>query len=791
MRVALSLFFFLWAHCLSGQQTVSLRIRVTDDRGQAIPVNARLLSLPDSALVRAGTFPDGQVTLTNLTAGAALLRLSQVAFQDSLFSVYLSGNTDLGVVRLQERSVSLGEVRIRAQPPLIRQGSNGAMEVQVAGTVLAGSLSPAQILERSPGITFSDGRFSVIGKGEALIFLDGQAISHEQLMAIPVARILRIEIIANPGSRYDAEGKAIIRVVTKPADDGGLSGSVHQQLTYTKFAGGESNTLGDLSYRKGKLTLATNLTLRAGNDREILHTTRTRPDPAIFLKSDLRTDWQRKLRPYASYGVGIQYAPSEKSYLSLGYKGNLDRLGGYQFSRNKLVDAVSEGLYQSRLEKDEQRLNHSLTFNYQRQLDSLGSSFFLGSQLARFGTDIHDRIFENNRQGDSLFSRNLLNDQRYRITISSTQADYVKAFRNSWRLEAGAKVSYARTRSSTYFQVSSGEAGFQPDPTLSSRFAYTEWIPALYVSLNGRFGTAWSFGTGVRGEWTRYDLSTTAGDGHRFERQYVQLFPSFFLTRKLSSERSVRLSYTAKISRPRYQALNPFVIYQDPFTTIQGNPNLQPEKVHAFEAGISGGKWDLRAGYNFTRDPLSGAALRGDAPNSYVLKGINLEQDHTFFVTGSTTVSVGGWNTTNTVTVSQSRSVDHQYGFAFVRPRPQIYLYSSNSYRIAGWFTLQVLAWYQGARYYGLYHNFSRATVTIGVERDIWKGLGKIRLTANDIFHQTRVSGTYSVGATDIYFHRTYATSGMTAGFSYRFGKVLKTGYKSRQTAETEQNRAR
>lgn len=791
MRYALLFFCGMMTHTAWGQQLFSLRVRVTDERQQPIPVDARLFSLPDSTMFRGMSFPDGTVILPDIPALPVVLRLSGIGHEDTLVAVRLSRNLDLGTIRLRPRAVSLGEVQVRARLPLVRQGANGTTEVQIAGTILAGSASTTQILERSPGITFIDGRINVIGKGEALLFLNGQAITYEQLLAIPVAQILRVEIIPNPGSRYDAEGKAIVRIVTRPVAERGVSGTITQQYTNTRFAGGESNTLGDLTFRAGKLTLAANATVRAGNDREILHTTRTRPDPAIFLHSDLTTDWQRKLRPYASYGLGVQYAPTEKTYLSLGYKGNLDQLGGNQFSRNQLTDAISEGLYRSRLEKDERRLNHSLTFNYQRQLDSLGSSFFLGSQLARFGTDIHDRISENNQLADSLFTRKLLNDQQYRITISSTQADYTRIFRNGWKVETGAKISYARTISATEFQIASGESGYEPDPKLSSRFAYTEWIPAGYGSVSGPLGNGFQAGAGLRGEWTNYTLNTTAGNGQELKKSYFQVFPSLFLSRKYSEQVSVRFSYTAKISRPRYQALNPFVIYQDPFTTIQGNPALRPEKVHALEAGIAVGKVDIRAGYNFTRDPLSGAALRGDSPNSYVLKGINLEKDHTFFVSGTATLSLGGWNSTNTLTLTQSRHIDHQYGFTFVRPRPQVYAYSSNSYRFGTILTVQLLAWYLGDRYYGLYHNHSRATVTIGVEKDILGSLGKVRFTAHDIFHQTNNSGRYSVGATDIYYDRTYATSGFTAAFSYRFGKTLKTSYKNRQTAEIEQNRAR
>lgn len=776
-----------------GQAIFSLKAKVITVRQEPVAVNARILSLPDSAVVKSGTFPNGLVSFTAIRQTNTVLWLSSLSFADTLIYLETRNQTqrDLGEIVLPDRSVQLNEVRISRQAPLIRHGDNGSVQVQVAGSILAGSASVTQVLERSPGVTFNEGRISVVGKGEALIFLNNQAITYEQLMAIPVSQIVRVELIANPSARYDAEGKAVIRIITRANAERGANGSVTQQFTYSDFAGGEGNTLADLTYRKGRWTMAGNYTLRTGNDREVLYTTRTRPDSAIFLRSELTTDWQRKLRNYSSYGLGIQYTLPQNAYLSISYKGNLDRQGGRQDSRNAIDDAVNNGLYTSQLAKNEKRLNHSLLFNYNRTLDSIGSGFFVGSQVARFRTDVRDGIYESNVVNDSSYVRRLKNNQSYHITISSTQADYTKAFRSGQKFETGLKLTYASTASGTDFLVAAAESGFEPDPGLSSQFDYTELIPAAYVNYSGGIGKSIRFATGLRGEWTLYRLNTTAGDGQRLQKSYGNVFPNLLLTQTVSSELEVRLSYVAKISRPRYQALNPWVIYQDPFTSIQGNPGLRPEKVHSFELGLNYRQFDLRAGYTYTHDPISGAALRGNGLNSYVLKGINLEKDHTVFLSGSTALTLGWWNTTNTITLSQSKFIDNQYGFALIKPRPQLYVYTNNTFTVRALFKVQLMAWYLGDKYYGIYYNKSRATVTLGLEKDFFKNAWKLRLTANDLFHQTNASGTYSVGQTNIFFDRTYATSNFNISLTYRFGQGFKTGYRSRSTAETEQNRAR
>lgn len=789
----LILIVFLFTKNSIAQSRYSVSGNAVGANRQQVAVYARLLALPDSALLQGAPFEDGRIVFTGIDHETVALRVSGIGLTDTLIVIRREGRThiDLGTILLHEHVQALADVTVRGKAPLVRQGTNGTTEVQIAGSILAGSTSARELLERSPGIIFAEGRAGVAGRGEALIFLNGQAISYEQMAAIPVSRITRVEVIPNPSAKYDAEGKAVINIVTKPIVNAGMTGSVTQQYAYTKFAGSELNTLADAQYMHNRLSLQANYALQTGNNREVLHTTRTRPSPTEYLHSDLTTDWQRKMRNYSNFGAGVQFNLKENSYLSLTYKGNLNSQGGSQNSSNALTDVSGSSFYQSRIAKDEERWNHALTLNFHRALDTLGSALFVGSQYARFKTDQHDRIAETSLSGDSTGLRNLLNDVLVRISISSTQFDYTRAFRNGHKLETGAKFSFADNGSGTGFMISTEDGPFLPDPTLSSNFRYREKIPAAYLNYQGSLKDNVQFGAGARGEYTTYTLNTTARGGQNIGDKYFNVFPNVFISKSFANGLQSRISYSSKITRPRYQALNPFVIYQDPFTTIEGNPNMQPEKIHTFETGVQYKQIDVRGGYTYTRDKISGAALRGDSPNSYILKGINLAKEHSLFLTASATFNINWWSTTNTVTISRNKLVDNEYGFEILKPRPQVYAYTNNTFDVNHIFKIQLVAWYLSERSQGLYHDFSRSTVTVGVEKDFFRNTLKIRLTANDIFHKSHVHGKYSVGATNIYYHRTYSTAYFGMSASYRFGRSGKITFNSKSTGETEQNRAR
>ena len=134
-------------------------------------------------------------------------------------------------------------------------------------------------------------------------------INYERFAAIPVSQILKIEVISNPSSKYDAEGKAVINIITKKNIENGIFGSASQQITVSEFAGNRYQDgcwiLELLQKENFRLLLWSGLQL--GKGRELLYTTRTRPNPEDYMRSELTTDWRRQFNNYSNFGFGLQY----------------------------------------------------------------------------------------------------------------------------------------------------------------------------------------------------------------------------------------------------------------------------------------------------------------------------------------------------------------------------------------------------------------------------------------------------------------------------------------------------
>lgn len=694
--------------------------------------------------------------------------------------------------KVVNKNNELNEVVIKKQNSLVKYASNGTIEVNVANTVLSTSSSVNELLARVPNVVVAEGQISVLGKGEAIIYLNGILINYERFAAIPVSQIAKVEVISNPSSKYDAEGKAVINIITKKNIENGTTGTATQQVTVSEFAGTSTNTLLDFNFTKGKFSFITNYGLQLGKGRELLYTTRTRSNPAEFMRSELTTDWKRQFNNYSNFGFGVQYTFSQNNYISLAYNGNIEDLGGGVESRNSITNNAESSFYATAINKNDVLLNQFVNLNYNAITDQQGSSLFIGSQYSNYNGTVKDFIDENGLINDINTQKYLKNNVDNTINIVATQVDYSKKIKEDSRLETGAKYSYATIKSATDFLIADpDDMNFEFEDELSSDFKYQERIAAVYFNYRCSIGKKFDFSVGVRGEGTKYNLYTNANGVQKLEKSYGNLFPNLLLNMNFSEDWKAHFSYVSRITRPRYQALNPFVIYQDPFTTIEGNPNLLPEKVHAFEIGSMYRKFDFRIGYTYKTDPISGAALRGDTPNSYILRSLNLEKEHTFFTSLSKSFTAKWWNSTNTVSVNLTKAIDNFYGYALGSVKPQIYLYSNNTFTIPKLFKIQLLAWFLGDKSYGLRTDNSRSTVAIGIERNFFKDALKLNFTANDIFHDFMVSGDYDVGQTKIYYHRTYTTNYFKLIATYSFGNSKKANYKKSELEQTENNRAR
>jgi len=228
--------------------------RVIDEKGEPMPfVNVVLLSLPDSAFVQgAMTDMDGVFKIvTELNQG--LFKVTSVGYQ----TLYLNAGEGL-TIQMKEDTQLLSEVVVKGQLPKTHVKGD-AMRTTVAGTILekAGTMSDA--LSKIPSLeTERDAAVKVLGRGEAEVYINGRKVQDvKELSRLRSDQIQHVDVMQNPGARYAASVKAVVRITLKKAQGEGISfqdnlGGIYQyDHTLT-------NNL-DVNYRTGCLDVTASL----------------------------------------------------------------------------------------------------------------------------------------------------------------------------------------------------------------------------------------------------------------------------------------------------------------------------------------------------------------------------------------------------------------------------------------------------------------------------------------------------------------------------------------------------
>jgi outer membrane receptor protein involved in Fe transport len=183
------------------------------------------------------------------------------------------------------------------------------------------------------------------------------------------------------------------------------------------------------------------------------------------------------------------------------------------------------------------------------------------------------------------------------------QTDYSNPLTENSKLELGARTSIRdfENANEQYF-FSQRTRKYELSQNISSTYMYTDKVYAGYATYSLKVNK-WSYQFGLRAESSTYNGSTV-GKNIRGEDSAasfsvnfpLSLFPSAFITYKLSDKEDIQFNYSRRINRPNFFQLIPFPDYSDPYNLSVGNPRLKPEFTSSFELSYNN---NYKKGANF------------------------------------------------------------------------------------------------------------------------------------------------------------------------------------------------
>lgn len=571
---------FLTAFSTFAQHKIEGKVVDKSDAPVAF-ANVILLSAADSTTVYKGavTSENGNFSLDKIEGTDYLLKISFVGYEDFLKSINVDSDENLGKITLKETAANLEEVTVTAKYPTVERKVD-RLVFNVENTVLS-SGNAFDILKRTPGVIVSQGQL-LIKNQPAVVYINDRKVYLTQtelqqlLEGFSGGHVKSVEVITNPPAKYDAEGGSILNIVMSKNPSIGYKGSVNASNTIAivpKYSLGISQY-----YKNDWVNIFANYNFDSKDDYKNDEGKITYFEPDGSVDSYWRNDFERNTETTShSLNMILDFTLNEKNSLS--------------FSANILhtpkSDSDIDGL--TKIYSSEHELDSLFTTN-SRLVNNQGNYLLNGTYISQLGENgaslsaIFNYIKYDDEQDQDLQTEyfspegNLLNENSFftkaaqNTDIFTGQLDLSSPWENI-TMDTGIKYSIIDSESGMDF-FGTGSGVPELNSALSDQFDYNENIYAAYFSL-AKDWEKWSIKGGIRGEYTDVQ-GNSVSLGLVNTQEYFKIFPTFYVVHTPNERHSFGIDYSRRITRPRFQSLNPYRYFLNENNFNIGNPNLQP-----------------------------------------------------------------------------------------------------------------------------------------------------------------------------------------------------------------------
>jgi outer membrane cobalamin receptor len=761
----------------------------------------------------------GAYEFVNLPMGSYRVSVTAIGYEKTFSPVFELTNDKpevaLAVITLTESSKNLAGVTVTAKKPFIETKIDKTV-VNVESSPTSAGATALEILEKSPGITVdNDGNISLRGKAGVIVMLDGKqsylsaADLSNMLKNMPASALEQIEIMTNPSSKYDAAGNSgIINIKTKKGKNDGFNGSIMIGATTsiyhperaTYFMPKSQNSF-NFNWRKNKLNFFGNYNPNFFRGRNILTFENRFYDANDNIIGYNNTETRFRFgNNNHTIKLGMDWYANKKNIYGIVVSGFFFNGHPTPVTIGNLSDESHE--LQSRLVSNTSNRikfnNGTLNLNWKHNFDTTGRELTADFDYVTYSnvskmlltTDYYDEMVQH--LGQTSLRGYLPSD----IDIYSFKTDYVHPVKNG-RIEAGLKISYVRNDNEVNYENLRNEK-WEQDLIRSNHFIYDENINAAYVNYNAQI-KKWSFQAGLRVENLvahGNQLGNSVVSQTKFKRDTTNLFPTAFVTYKLNEKNSLTVSYGRRINRPNYQDLNPFTFFLDSLSYRQGNIYLRPQYTHNIELTHSfKSKYITTFNFSSTDDVISQITkLDPNNPESKV-RFITVENVAKFRNIGlslTAPFTFAKWWNVNVFTNVFNNHYEGTYDttrldFDFTSFMVNI----TNSLTLGKGYTGEISGFYRHKGLNSLTRMDAIYQLSFGLQKQVMKGKGTLRLNVRDPFAWQKFSGLTRYGKIDGNFLARPDIRQVTGTFTWRFGKSNQQNQPRRRNASSqdEQNR--
>lgn len=694
----------------------TIKGKVTDENNEPLAYANVMLQTADSTYLE-GTMTDTLgLFILNSSPEAETIQISFIGYE----TYYAPARgSDLGTIRMIPDSEMLGKAVVKGYlPKTVIKGD--AFVTPVENSVLAEAGSANDVLKKLPGVISKDGGYEVIGKGTPIIYINGRLVrDNSELEQLNSREIRSVDVVHNPGARYDATVKAVIRIQTVKRIGDGFGFDIRSSWMQSEYT--NLNETINMNYRHNGLDIFGSLVYSGGDyfqNTDIYQTLKTRQileteQKAVFTEKvenlipTLGLNWQIA----DNHSAGIRYRPS----MSLGASSTQD----------SKVSATLDGVLDDR--------THTLSNGHSDFAPTHEVNMYYNGTAGKlnidFNADFHDSRSNELKTYDEMSEyqdfRTLHTESNSHNRLYAGKLTLTYPMFNGV-LTAGSEYSHIKR----YDEYVNGE-GYVPSAYTTIReseaSAYAEYSYPL------KFG---SLSAGIRYEHIGFNYYENDVLKEDQSRTYDNFYPNASFA-AVAGQFQFLLNYSAKTTRPHYSYLSNSLIYLDRYSMQQGNPMLRPEMNHDVSLAAVWKFMQAGVSYQVVKNAiLHRGTVQNGNDNAILIYYDNFDRNiPTMQAMISASPTIGIWYPRITLTVFKQWLTMNSLGEDVKLNQPIPVFSFGNTFRLPKGFMLNLDYTYQGKGNFRIYHMLKATNqANITLRKAFLKDALSVELHANNIF---------------------------------------------------------
>ena len=744
--------------------------RILDEKQAPFPyVNVVLLDGADSTFVQGTvTGDDGTFSITGALE-TGILKISSVGYKTRFIDV-TPGN--VGTITMEPDAAMLDEVVVKGRRPVHKLGKEGLLTT-IDGSILSQLGTAEDVLRNVPGILSKDGGIEVFGKGKPIIYINNRLMRDaSELNELKSQDIVSIEVITNPGAKYDASVQSVIRIKTRKPLGEGWGGHLRS------------------SFFQGEMSRTYNA---------FLWNYRHRGLDVFGTVSDFENGWLQKFRitqdvmgdtiwhqdnhghSQGNYNIfrivlGANYQFNDKHTMGIQYNSNIrlnDKNKGFFAANVTANGSFYDSLLTNNKEKTRHNMPHSLNLYYDGEV---------GKTTIDFNADYY---FTKNRANEWNYEESQEWNNR---TVTSVNAVRNELFAGklvlSWHLwggnlSMGTELDYTH-RNDDYFN---------PEQIVPS--SYSEVKESNYCAFieYNRLTPIGQVRGGLRNEYVNTDYYSQGVHIDGQSRHQNHLFPSLSLSTQVGNV-SAMLGYAMKIRRPTYFELSNQTYYSNRFTWQSGNPFLKPTIINNVSLDATWKFLSLNVNYSHLKDVVLqlGRQVEGHESTTLIVQE-NVDKKDVLTLSLTAAPHIGIWNPQLTVSMMKEwMKIPMPDGF-YSPSRPVFVAQWNNNFKFMPSLTGSLnLDWQSTGDSENVSIRSQQIDLFIGLTKTFFDNRLSIKVAGHDLLHRNHQDVLVRFGQLTLWQHRTNETRYAEVTVRYHFNWT-RNKYKGTGAGNDEKNR--